>query len=222
MVIEFEDGSKKMVEFSQLNRGIWFGLSRLGLCAPPPPLSELSDYYLLFQWKDGWQEVVGLRKREADLLRYYTIERVEEEGRMALEIGEEYPALFLIKRLPRQVKGLWIIGGKEKRYYPLGEKQTLKEGGKVEHILYDRKNPNFFKEDSQRAEALFGEVLDSIREEVKKEGLSPKEVLAMDLERRVEKYKEWSRALGVTAMERQEDLYGFMQLLLIKLCEVER
>ncbi len=222
LIIEFEDGTKKMAEFNQINKDLWLLLSRFGFCSPPPPLSELSDYYLLLQWKDGWQEVVGLKKKEAELLRYYTIERVEEVGRMALEIGEEYPALFLIKRLPRQVEGLWIIGNKEKRYYPLGERQTMREGRKVEHTLYDRNNPNLFKEDSQRAEAQFNKIMDVLREEIEKGGFTFKEVLAMDLEHRVEKYKVWSRKLGVTAMERQEDLYGFMQFLLIKLGEVER
>ncbi len=221
LVIEFEDGGRREVEFSQLDKDLWGVLSRWGLCSPPPPLSELSDYYLLLRWKDGWQEVVGLKKKGVELLRYYTIERTEEVGRMALEVGEEFPMLFLIKRLPREVETLWIMGGKERRYYPLGEKQTLREGGKVEHTLYDKKSPTLFGEDSQRAEAQCGKVMDVMREEIRREGLTPQEVLAMDLGDRVEKFKEWSKALGVTAMERQEDLYGFMQRLLMKLGEVK-
>ena len=59
-------------------------------------------------------------------------------------------------------------------------------------------------------------MINSLGEELKKGGLTVKEVLAMDPEWRIEKYKEWSKALGVTAMERQ-DLYGFLQFLLMRL-----
>jgi len=221
LIIEFEDGSKKILEFNQLKKEVWLGLSKMRLCSPPPALSELSDHYLLLKWKDGWQEVVGIKKKNVELLRYYTIERTEEVGRMALEVGEEYPVLFLIKRLPRQIEGLWVIGERGERYYSFAEGQMVKEGGKIEHPLYDKKNPNLLKENSQRPETQLVKMMDAIKEEIKKGGFRPQEILEMDLDHRVEKYKEWSKALGVTAMEKQEDLYGFMQLLLMKLGEAE-
>lgn len=222
LTIEYEDGSKKMIDFNQLKREVWLELSRIGLCQPPPALLELLDNYILLRWKDGWQEVRGIPKACIELLRYYTIERTEEVGRMAFEVGEEYPILFIIKRLPRQVEGLWVIGGKETKFYSIIEKRAVKEGGKIEHILYDKNDPSQCKEDSQKAETLFREIIDGLKVELKKYGLTANQVLAMEASQRVEKYKALSKDLGIRPMERQEDVYRFMELFLGKIDAVQK
>jgi hypothetical protein len=62
LTIEFEDGSKKTIAFSQLTRPAWLELSQMGLCPSPSAVSEPSKHYLLLRWKNGWQEVIGIDK----------------------------------------------------------------------------------------------------------------------------------------------------------------
>jgi len=207
LIIEYEDGSKKVTEFGQLDNETWLELSRSGLC-PPPPKKTL-DHYVLMRWKDGWQEVVGIPKEKAELLRYYTLERTEEVGRMAFAVAEDYPLLFLIKRLPRHIETLLLVGHTEVKEYLLEEKRTVKEGGKIEHILYDRKDPS----PCERAEGWVAEIKEQLKAEIEKKGFSPEQLLSLDDHQKLQAYFDLAKALGIRGMERQEDVYGFIQLM---------
>jgi hypothetical protein len=211
LIIEYEDGSKKVTEFCQLDNETWLELSKSGLC-PPPPKKTL-DHYVLMRWKDGWQEVVEIPKETAELLRYYTLERKEEVGRMAFDVAEDYPLLFLVERLPRQIETLLLVGRKEIKGYTLEEKRTVKEGGKVEHILYDRK----VLSPCERAEGWVAEIKEQLEAEMKKKGLTAEHLISLDDHQKLQAYFDIAKALGIRGMEKQEDVYGFIQLMAEKL-----
>ncbi|OGP75717.1 MAG: hypothetical protein A2V86_12975 [Deltaproteobacteria bacterium RBG_16_49_23] len=207
LIIEYEDGSRKVTEFTQLDNQTWLELSRSGLC-PPPPKKTL-DHYVLMRWKDGWQEVVGISKMTAELWRYYTLERTEEVGRMAFDVAEDYPLLFLVKRLPRQIESLFLVGRKGSKGYTLEEKRAVKEGDKIEHILYDKKDSS----PCERAEGWVAEIKEQLKAEMKKKGLTSEQLLSLDDHQKLQAYFDFAKALGIRGMEKQEDVYGFIQLM---------
>jgi hypothetical protein len=214
LVVEFDDGSRNEIEFSRLNRQIQADLSELGLCSPP--VREVSKSYILLRWQNGWQEIVGVEKAHLELLRYYTIERVEEIGRMSLEVGESYPVLLFVKRLPRQVESALLVDDTGTKVYIFAEKTTITEGDKTEHILYDKKNPKFTTEDSGKADSWVSELIDSVKAELEKRKLTAEQLLFMDSAQKAAVYGEISKAVGIRAMEKQEDVYGFIELMLRK------
>jgi hypothetical protein len=213
LVIEYEDGSSKRTEFRELNRETWLALSKLKLC-PPPVVTKSSDHYVLLRWKDGWKEVVGIPKKAPELLRFYTVERTEEVGRMAFHLAEDYPMLFLVKRLPKEIERLLLVGPGEAREYVLEDKKTIKEGGKIEHILYDRKDSGRGEQEGKGAEAWVAELANSLKTELKKKGLAPEKLSLLDEAEKARAYQELSKTLGIRGMEKQEDVQGFLQFMI--------
>ncbi|MGD0232032.1 MAG: hypothetical protein ABSC19_17030 [Syntrophorhabdales bacterium] len=215
IVLEYEDGTRREAPFSKLSGQTQAELSSLGTGDAAPTAKN----FLLLQWKDGWKEVAAVDGRATELLRYYTLERVEEVGRLSLDVVDAYPELLLIKRLPGRVENILFVGKESLQTYALEEKVTVKEGGKVEHILYDRKRPNFKMEDSSAASERFAAVLGSLKEELQKKGLRGSAVVAMSGEERTRLYRDLARALGLRGNRQQQDVYGFLQLAIEKLDE---
>lgn len=213
LIIEYEDGSMKGIEFCQLSRLSWLELSKLGLCAPPSAMPLPSKYYLLLRWKDGWQEVIGVDKGSVELLRYYVIERIEEVGRMALEVEGDYPVLLLIRRMPKELESLITIGSGASKVFGLKPKLRREEGGKVEHVEYDKAERHFQHELEKTAQGRVKAIRDTLQREFNKSGLTAEELLAMDRAPRVEEYRKLAKALGIRATEKQEDVHGFIQLM---------
>jgi hypothetical protein len=213
ILVEFEDGTRREADISQMGRQGWIDLARLGLvdlhAAPEPPAA-----YALLEWRKGWKEAVAVDSDVMGLLRYYTLERVEEVGRLALEKSGDYPQLILVDRLPRDVKSLMLARDAGTSMYLLEEKEIAKEGGKTEHILYDAKNPKFVKQDDAQADARMAELKALAGDELKKKNLDGTRVLSMDDEQKAEVLNGLARALRIRAMERQADLHGFLQHLI--------
>lgn len=214
LIIEYKDGSTKGIDFRQLSMQSWLELSKLGLCSPPSVMPPPSRYYLLLRWKDGWQEVIGVDKGSVELLRYYVLERVEEVGRMALEVEDDYPLLLMIRRMPKKLESLIIIGSAGSKVYGLEPKLRREEGGKIEHIEYDKAERHFQHEPEKPAQARVEAIMDILKTEINKSGITVERLLAMDQDQRVEEYKKLARALGIRATEKQEDVYGFVQLMM--------
>ena len=217
LVIEFEDGSKKAIEFSQLARPIWLELSRLGLCLPPPSVSESSKNYLLLRWKNGWQEVIGVDKNSVDLWRYYILERTEEVGRIVLNTNEDYPILLTVNRLPKELDRLMIVGGDSAKGYRLEPSVKKEEGGKIEHVEYDKADRHFQPQPEGQGEVWFTEVLETLKNELSQKGLSAEKLLNEDPIHRVREYKDLAKVLPLRATEKQEDVYGLIQLMIEKM-----
>jgi hypothetical protein len=170
-------------------------------------------HYLLLRWKDGWNEVIGMEKAGAELLRYYTLERVEQVGRLSVDVPDDYPILHLINRLPSNLERILLLGEAGGKMYVLDEKVTVKEGGKTEHIMYDRKRPPFSAEPPKRADAWITELTEALGTELERKGLSAVDILSTEDSTKLGLYREFAQALGLRATYKQADVYGFVQAL---------
>lgn len=220
VVLEYEDLTRREIDFDKLGRQAQMELAALGHFEIPSP--ERPKSYLLLQWKDGWKEVVATDERATELLRYYTVERVEQIGRLSLDVAGGNPELLFVKRLPDRLESILLVGSEEPQAYALEEKVTVKEGGKVEHVFYDKKRPNFSKQDAAAASVHYAEFLDVLEKELQQKGVTATSVLAKDEDERLALYKELTIVLGLRGTERQQDAYGFLQAALEKLVQPER
>ena len=213
LLIEYEDGSTKGIDFNQLSARGQLELSKLGLCSPSPVAPQVSKSYLLLRWGDEWQEVLGIDESFIELLRYYVLERVEEVGRMALEVEADYPLLFQIKRMPKQLDSLIIIGRSNQKFYGFKPKGRKEEGRKIEYVQYDGTERPYHYKGEADVETRIEEMMELLKTEINQRGLSAQNLLTTEPARRVETYQELAGALGIRAMEKQEDVYGFLQLM---------
>jgi hypothetical protein len=216
LVLEFYDGSQKEIEFSKLSMQIQAGLAELGLYSKPAE-TDISKSYMLLRWQNGWQEVLGIEKDHLELIRYYSIERIEETGRIALNTGDDFPVLIYVRRFPKQVESALLADCNSAKMHVFMEKATVKQGGTTEHIFYDKKNPEFSVEDSKKADSWLSELADSAHKELIKNGFTSENVLSIDLDHKHTLYGKIAKALGIRAMKTQEDMFGFIELLLGKI-----
>jgi hypothetical protein len=215
IVVEYEDGTRREAAFDRLSSTGRTELSAIGLCESAAP--DTGTHYLLLEWKDGWKEVKAMSGQTLELLRYYTIERVEEIGRLSMEVADANPELLMVKRLPGRLERIIFVGANGPQAYKLEEKATVKEGGKAEHIFYDKKRPNFKMEEPAAASALYVAFLDALRAALEKKGITVSGLLATGERDRLPLYKELAQTLGLRGTERQQDVYGFLTLALEKL-----
>ncbi len=220
VIIQYEDGSTKGVGFNEVDKQTQFQLSKLGLCPPPGGVAS-PKWYVLVRWKDGWQEVVGIDHDRVELLRYYVIKRMEDRGRLSFDIGADNPHLFILKRMPKEVSSLLMVGLDSVRFYPLESELekwegTFEAGGKKEYRKYDKtspQSPNAFMDGLENLSDLLG----GMKNKLSDMGLHPKELLAMNQSQRIERYKEIAKEMGLRGMEKQEDVYGFIELIVGRL-----
>ncbi len=137
--IEFDDGSSRCINFSSLSQPFQQEILKI---ADVEDQQTDERSYVLLQWKDGWQEVFSVSHKSAKLLRYYTINRIEETGRLSLNVGNNYPLLFTVKRLPRDVEKIYIINDDGALSYKFDNEYEMHEGiyecgGKKEFHKYD-------------------------------------------------------------------------------------
>lgn len=216
-IIEYEGGSTKKIEFNQWSKSLRLELSRMGLCPPPAETPEPLRQYLLLRWKNGWQEVIGVDKNSVDLLRYYILERTEEVGRIVLNANADYPVLLTVNRLPKELDRLMIVGGGNAKGYHLEPNVKKEEGDKIEHVEYDKAERHFQPQPEGQAEVWFTEVIETLKNELSRKALSAEKLLNEDPSNRVKEYKDLAKVLALRATERQEDVYGFIQLMIEKM-----
>jgi len=215
LIVEFDDGSRRQMPFGKLDREIQESLLKVWLC--PEPASEDSPLsYLLFRWRDGWQEVLGIKKEDLDLFRYYVIERVEEIGRMSFDADEEYPVLFYVKRLPRDLESILLVDRTGARSCTLTEQASVRLGETREHIFYDRERFGCAFGEEGAANSWIGLLAKSIKRTLGKKGMGVEQVLSMTPNEKALLFRHVSADMGIQAMERQEDVGGFIELLLFK------
>ena len=154
LVVTYDDGSTKEADFADLDGQLRLQLAELGLC---PPLDRVgaAKHYLLVRWQDGWQEVFAVDTDSAELLRYFVIERIEDRGRLSIDVGADYPELFIIKRTPKEVTEAVIVGDDGIRSYGLGSQVERWEGifeagGKLEFVKYDKTSDAYPHEAERR------------------------------------------------------------------------
>jgi hypothetical protein len=212
VIVEYDDGNRKEAAFANLSDQGRLELAKLGVCSVPATVGQMK-HHLLLRWKDGWNEVIGMDKAGAELLRYYSLERLEHVGRLSVDVGDGYPMMHLINRAPNKLERILLVGPDEAKMYLLEEKVTVKEGGKTEHIMYDKKRPGFSAEPAEKADAWIDEMTDALRGELKRKGLSAKEILSTEDSKKLDLYRELARGLGLRATHKQADVYGFVQAL---------
>jgi hypothetical protein len=214
LVVEYEDGSKKEVSFSKLNGQTRNELAKLGLCSTSCGIGPARQYALL-NWKDGWQEVIGIDRNMADLLRYYVVQRIEDRGRLSFDVGADFPELFVIRRTPRELNSLLIVDDKGIKSYPLDSEVERWEGifqagGKKEYVKYDKTDSAYPQKVVTSMDGLT-KILDAVKKKLNEKGLKSQDVLGSSEEKRIELYKELAKETGLKAYERQEDVYGFIE-----------
>jgi hypothetical protein len=220
LLVAYEDGSTKEADFAEIDGQLRLKLAQLGLC-PPPDHVGTSKYYLLIRWRDGWQEVFGIETESADLLRYYVIQRIEDRGRLSIEVGADYPELLIVERTPRDVIGAAIVGSDSLKSYALGSEVERWEGifeagGKKEFVKYDKTSDAYPHESKEDPEAL-AEVLSALKAEIEKKGLTPRALLSMEEPLRVAEYRELASGASIRGGREQQDVYGFIEMLLKRL-----
>lgn len=216
ILVEYEDGTKKEIDLSAVEPSTQLELARLGISLSPDTVST-SSHYVLLQWKDGWQEVIGIDGDRVDLLRYYVITRIEDRGRLSLETGEYWPELFTIKRNPRDVGSAWIFGTDKVNFYALETESeryegTFEAGGKKEYVKFDKVNPLISKEFGEAPERL-AEIAGVVKGQLDQLNIKPLALLASSEATRVKTYTELAKALKIRGMERQADVYGFIEFI---------
>jgi hypothetical protein len=217
LVVVYDDGSTKEADVGKLDPQLRLRLAQFGLL---PPLEHVgvSKHYLVVRWRDGWQEVFGVDADSAELLRYYVIERIEDRGRLSLEVGSEYPELLIIERTPREVAEAIIVGDGGVRSYAL-ESQVerwegiYEDGGKKEFVKYDKTNDVYPHHSSSDSDAL-ARLVDNLRTKLTEKGLTPQGLLSMGEPARIAGYRELAVALGLRGGRKQEDVYGLIEMLL--------
>ena len=225
LVVEYEDSSTKEVDFNKVDSQTRFKLAELGLCPPPDQMGS-SKHYLILQWQDGWQEVLGVDKDSIELLRYYVIQRIEDRGRLSFEVGAEYPELYIVRRAPRGLNGLLIVSDGSVKLYGLESEVERWEGifeagGKKEYVKFDNTDSQYPQKCSE-APAALDRLADSLKGKLDSRDLSPQKLLAMDESRRIAEYKEIAREIGIRGSERQEDVYGFIELMVKRLAALRK
>jgi hypothetical protein len=217
LIVAYDDGSTREAEFSRLDGQLLLKLAQMGLC---PPLEHVgaSKHYLLVRWEDGWQEVFAVDADSAELLRYFVIERIEDRGRLSVDVGAEYPELFVLERTPKGVVEALIIGAEGVRSYGLESQLErwegiFEDGGKKEFIKYDKTGDSYPHASSEKSDAL-AKMLADLRSALERKGLSTKELLSREEPAKIAEYRELAGSLGIRGGRRQQDVYGLIDLLL--------
>jgi hypothetical protein len=219
LIVAYDDGSTREAEFSRLDGQLLLKLTQIGLC---PPLEHVgtSKHYLLVRWEDGWQEVFAADADSAELLRYFVIERIEDRGRLSVDVGAEYPELFVLERTPKGVVEALIVGAEGVRSYGL-ESQVerwegiFEDGGKKEFVKYDKTGDSYPQASSEESDTL-ANMLTDLRSALEQKGLSTKELLSREEQTKIAEYRELAGSLGIRGGRRQQDVYGLIDLLLRK------
>lgn len=217
LILEYEDGSTKSISWNNIDVRVQSTLADAGLCTPSPEISSAKNY-LILQWKDGWKEVVAINSDIASVIRYYVIRRIEDRGRLALDVGAEYPELLVIERLPDEVSRLLIVGDSGVKACGLesvleGYEGIFEAGGKREYKKYDKANPHFEKEFSEAPENI-ADIKNALAAALNNKGLRADELLHLDQGRRIQEYKDIARMAGIRGAKRQSDVYGFIEVIL--------
>jgi hypothetical protein len=219
LTVEYDDGSTKTVDFSKVDKQTREALTKLGVC-PPPALVGNSKNYVLLQW-DDWQEVMGLDTDTVDLLRYYVIRRIDDRGRLSFEVGGDNPELFVLERLPKELRGIIVTNAAGIKAYDLSSEVKRWEGifeagGKIEYVKYDKTDSRYQQALRETGESVT-KLWDALSRELTERSFDPAKLIAAEEKARIDAYGQIAKGMGIRGKEKQEDVYGFINLLIRKL-----
>ena len=144
--------------------------------------------------------------------------REDEVSSATFKLGTEYPQLMIIERIPMEIDRILLVSDSGVKSYGLhieleGYEGIFEAGGKREYRKYDSSNPYFQSEFSEAPENI-ADIENAVAMVLNKKGLHPDELLIMDQNRRIQEYKDIARTVGIKAVEKQSDVYGFIELIL--------
>jgi hypothetical protein len=165
--------------------------------------------YLVLKWKDGWREVIKIPYETEDLLRYYVIRRMEEEGRLVLK-KEEYPELVLIDRKPQSLNQVMVYDG-EGKAYSLMPKNSERIGDKIE-LVYEKTESKEF----------IAEVMWQVKNFLQNREVTPNDVLSLSEKERTKLLEEMRRSIHIYASKDNNDCLNFLKLILEHLAKTAK
>ncbi|OPY75645.1 MAG: hypothetical protein A4E65_03479 [Syntrophorhabdus sp. PtaU1.Bin153] len=224
LTVTYDDGSTRTVDFSKVASEVRLALAKMNLCSLQPDV-HTCRHYVLLEW-DGWQEVVGLDCEFVELLRYFVIRRIEDRGRLSFNIGSDEPELFIIKRLPKELKGIIVAGDGDMKAYDFSPEVERWEGifetgGKIEYVKHDKAIKAGREQNSTDAMARAADLFEALARELQKRNLNSRDLVAMNHTQKLGAYREIAKGMGLRGMQRQEDVYGFIEFLLKRLGKTE-
>jgi hypothetical protein len=162
--------------------------------------------YVLIQWKDGWQEVIGVEGDTVDVNKYFVIERLEQYGRLVFDRPKgEYPGLVVLERAPLELEKVALVGVGTERV--MKQTSTYREGTRLEYTYELEKGPGDF----------YAEVVNSLKKTLADRGMAAQELLAKAEPGRSTEIAGIAKAARILGGKSQADLIGFMEEVLRKI-----
>ncbi|NLE75112.1 MAG: hypothetical protein GX604_10875 [Actinobacteria bacterium] len=197
LILEYEDGSCKVVEFANLPGLLQRDLLRQPFAGGATPSLEGENSFVVLEWEDGWKEVFEIDVAYTDVMKYYVITRPEDVGRLSLGRADGYPELIELTRRPLGVKRIAF-----KREYAVEEGVNRREGKKLEQEY-----------ELTAGEEAYGPEMAAFLEAVAAVETTPQALLAMDEVEMIANLDSIRKDMGIVAGRRQRDVLNFMVFL---------
>jgi len=168
----------------------------------------MAQKFIVLQWNDGAQEITALAPEDTDLLRYYTISRVEEYGRIALNGGDKYPNVLIIDRKPGEMSGVMIVEDTNSTQYTFKPGGILSEAGRIDKRF-----------EFSSTEGSLTSFIDSLKKVLEAEGKDARSILQMNKPQKEIELENIRKSMKLRAFQEEQDVLNFIEILLNKLLE---
>jgi hypothetical protein len=196
ITVKFDDGSTAIAPFESLPDSLQFEIERQPFARTPSPNPE-KEKFVLFEWDDGWREVVQVDAACTEINRYYVISRMEHVGRLSINKQDGYPELIEVMRRPHDLKRIAFMD-----MFELTLERSEREGQKTDHFFSLTKKGKGFSE-----------IMKVFKEVVKKEGIDLKELSSKEPSEISKQCEKIRRKMGLKAGLRQQDVFDFIAYL---------
>ncbi len=194
LLLEYENGSTKAVDFADLPGLLQFDLLRQPFAGGATPNRDSDGSFVLLEWEDGWKEVFEIDAAYTDIIKYYVITRPEDVGRLSFRRADGYPELIELVRRPLGVKRIAF-----KQEYALEKGVNRREGKKVEQEY-----------NLTAGEEAYAPEMAAFLAAAAVAGVSAQEFLAMDDDKMAAAAESIRREMGLVAGRRQRDVLDFV------------
>ena len=197
LILEYEDGSSKAIEFAALPGLLQCDLLRQPFAGGADPDLDANGKFVWREWEDGWKEVFQIDSAYTDIIKYYVITRPEDVGRLSFKRADGYPELIELVRRPLGVKRVAF-----EREYALEKGVNRREG---------KKNEQEYKL-AEAGDAFAAEV-EALKAAATEAQTDPAALLALQGEELVKALDDIRCRMGVVAGRRQSDVLNFVAYL---------
>jgi len=201
IIVEFNDGSRAAASFESLPTSLQFEILRQPFASKPNPDPE-KERFVLLEWNDGWKEVIQVDAACTEINRYYVISRVEDIGRLSLNMENGYPELIEVVRKPLNLKEITFMDA-----FELTLERSVREGRKTDHFFSLTKKGEGFSE-----------TIATFKKVVKEEDIDLKDLRSQEPAALSEQYEKIRRKMDIKAGLRQQDVLDFIAYLVKNVC----